>query len=82
MRTWQLQEAEAKSVEAIDEADRDASQKTSHNIDLTQAVPMQEWNKFEPGSNEGLFAVLQAGSHFDIPIPPRGRHKRRKPIEF
>jgi antitoxin Phd len=83
MGTWQLQQAKAKFSEVIDLAQTDGPQIiTRRGVETAVILPIDEWQRLKPGSNESLFKALQAGSHFDIPIPKRGQHKHRKPVKF
>ena len=83
MSTWQLQKAKAKFSELIDLAQTDGPQIiTRRGVETAVILPIDEWHRLKPGSNEALFKVLQAGSHFDIPSPKRGQHKHRKPVVF
>ena len=83
MGTWQLQKAKAKFSEVIDLAQTDGPQIiTRRGVETVVILPIDEWNRLKPGSNEALFKVLQAGSHFDIAIPKRGQQQHRKPVVF
>ena len=83
MPTWQIQQAKANFSELIDTAEKEGPQIiTRRGVETAVIVPIEEWRKLRPGSNEALLEVLQSGPKFDIPIPPRGRHRHRKPILF
>ncbi len=81
MATWQLQEAKAKLSEVIDTAQKKGPQIiTRRGVEEAVLVPMDEWRRMKPART--LLEVLQSGPDFEIPIPPRGRMRMRKPVKF
>jgi hypothetical protein len=78
METGQLEEARETVSRVIDTAQTDSKGTAQGSAEETASLPLDQ----QPGSNEALWRVLREGSHLDIPIPPRGRHKHRKPIVF
>jgi len=83
MQKWQLQEAKAKFSEVIDRAEKEGPQIiTRRGIETAVIVPIDEWRRTAPAHKESLLDVLKAMPKFDIPIPPRGKLRHRKPVEF
>lgn len=93
MGSWQLQEAKAKLSEVIDTAEKDGPQIiTRRGVETAVVVPIHEWRQIrnaevpqsasEREKSERLLRLLQSGPQFEIPIPPRGKMRHRKPIVF
>ena len=83
MATWQTQEAKARFSELLDAAEKKGPQViTRRGVETAVLVPIREWKASKPQDTRTLVEVLQSGPQFEIPIPPRGRMKRRKTIVF
>jgi len=83
MPNWQLQEAKAKLSEVIDTAEKQGPQViTRRGIETAVLVPIAEWKRMQPGAKRTLLEILQSGPKGDVPIPPRGKTRHRKPVVF
>ena len=83
MQSWQIQEAKAKFSEVIDRAEKEGPQMiTWRGVETAVIVPVDEWRRTQPAQKETLLDVLRAMPKFDLQIPPRGRLRHRKPVEF
>ena len=87
MQRWQLQEAKAKLSEVIQVAAKNGPQTiTQRGVETAVVVSMEEWKRMQARETQPrkrtLLEVLQSGPDIEIPIPPRGRHKHRKPPVF
>jgi antitoxin Phd len=83
MGSWALQDAKAKLSELVDTAKRDGPQIiTRRGVDEVAVVPMEQWKRMASAARPSLLEVLQSGPQFDLNIPPRGRMRLRKPVEF
>jgi len=83
MATWQTQEAKARFSELLDAAEKKGPQViTRRGVETAVLVPIREWKLSKPQDTRTLLEVLQSGPQFEIPIPPRGRMRRRKTIVF
>lgn len=83
MQTWQLQQAKAKLSQLIDRAGKEGPQMiTRRGVEAAVIVPIDEWRRRRSEPKETLLEVLQSMPKFNIPIPPRGKLRHRKPIKF
>ena len=83
MATWQLQDAKARLSEVISEAKKHGPQIiTQRGVESVVVVPIEQWKKEQTAKKPSLLEVLQSGPQFDIPIPPRGKMRLRKPVVF
>lgn len=86
MATWQLQEAKAKFSELVDQAEREGAQViTRRGVETAVIVPIAEWKRLSAASRPTLKELLlQPHPRFDFDkvIPPRGKLRRRKTIDF
>ena len=86
MATWQLQEAKAKFSELVDKAEKEGAQViTRRGIETAVLVPIKQWKILSATSRPTLKELLlQPHPRFDFDkvIPPRGRLRRRKTIDF
>jgi prevent-host-death family protein len=83
MATWQLQEAKAKFSEVIDAAAKKGPQIiTRRGIKTAVIVPFDEWERGQVMTRLSLLEILRSGPPGDLPIPPRGNWKMRKPVKF
>ncbi len=81
---WQLQEAKARFSEFLDAAMKKGPQiVTRRGVEAAVLVPIDEWKRLQQSARPSIKDVLLGdGPRFDLPIPPRGRFKHRKPPEF
>jgi antitoxin Phd len=93
MATWQLQEAKAKLSEVIETATKHGPQTiTQRGVETAMVVPIDQWKRMnekqvalsqsEREKNEAFLKLLQSGPDCDIPVPPRGQLRMRKPVRF
>jgi len=83
MGTWQLQEAKARLSEVIETSKRKGPQIiTQRGVKSAVVVPFEEWERSLQVDKRTLLEILQSGPQGDLPIPPRGRWKMRKPVRF
>jgi antitoxin Phd len=83
MGTWQLQEAKARLSEVIDTAEKDGPQIiTRRGVNKAVVVPFDQWERAMKQKKPTLLEILQSGPQGDLPIPPRGSWRMRKPVKF
>jgi len=83
MATWQLQVAKAKLSEVIDTAKRHGPQIiTQRGVKSAVVIPFEQWERESQSHKPTLLEILQSGPQGDLPIPPRGAWKMRKPVKF
>ena len=81
MKAWQEQDAKARFSELLDTCLREGPQLvTRRGTDAAVLVPMREWQRLREGARASLKELLLAGdARAEIPVPPRGRLRRRAP---
>jgi prevent-host-death family protein len=81
---WQLQHANARFSEPVDDAVQKGPQiVTRRGVDTAVVVSIDEWQKSKAGDARNWKDVLLGeGPRFDIPIPKRGTGRSRKPPVF
>ena len=84
MKSWPVQEAKARFSELLDTCIKDGPQVvTKRGADAAVLVPMREWRRFQQSAPPTLKELLLAPTpRGDIPIPKRGRLRRRPPPDF
>jgi len=83
MATWQLQDAKARLSEVIDTAKKQGPQIiTQRGVKSAVVVPFEQWERESAARKPTLLEILQSGPRFEIPIPPRGKMRMRKPVKF
>jgi antitoxin Phd len=86
MATWQLQEAKAKFSELVDKAEKEGAQViTRRGIETAVIIPISEWKRLSASGRPSLKELLlQPHPRFDFDkvIPPRGKLRRRKTVDF
>ena len=86
MATWQLQEAKARLSELIDLTLKEGAQViTRRGVETVVILPVSEWKRLSASARPTLKELLlQPHPRFDFDkvIPPRGKLRRRKTIEF
>jgi prevent-host-death family protein len=83
MGTWQLQQAKARLSEVIQTAKTDGPQIiTQRGVKSAVILPFDEWESAQQPKGKSLLEILRSGPPGDLPIPPRGSWKMRKPVKF
>jgi len=83
MATWQLQEAKAKLSEVIAAAkDHGPQVITQRGVKAAVVQSFDSWEQSQQPKKPTLLEILRCGPYFEIPLPPRGQMRHRKPIKF
>lgn len=83
MSTWPLQDAKARLSEVIKTAKKNGPQIiTQRGVKSAVVVPFEEWEHTQKQHKPTLLEILRSGPEGDLPIPPRGSWKMRKPVKF
>jgi prevent-host-death family protein len=84
MRSWQVQEAKARFSEFLDATLEEGPQiVTRRGVEQAVLVPVEEWRRLKNSSRMTLKEWLLAPEpRADIPVPDRGKYRRRPPIDF
>lgn len=84
MKAWPVQDAKARFSELLDACTREGPQLlTRRGAETAVMVPVAEWRRLEAGRRPSLKDLLLAeGPRFDLPVPPRGRARRRRDVDF
>jgi antitoxin Phd len=79
MQTWPVQDAKAKFSEFLDACMTDGPQMvTKRGAEAAVLVPVDVWMRLQAAARPSLKELLLTDSaRMDIPIPPRGRLRRR-----
>lgn len=79
MRTWQVQEAKARFSEFLDASLTEGPQVVSRRgVETAVLIPVAEWRRLCSAAPTSLKELLLAETpRADIPVPPRGRRRRR-----
>ena len=79
MKTWAVQDAKARFSELLDTSLREGPQiVTRRGAEVAVLVPADEWKRMQKSARSTLKELLLADApRFDLPIPPRGRGRRR-----
>jgi antitoxin Phd len=77
---WQVQDAKARFSELLDASLRDGPQVvTRRGVEAAVLVPIDEWRRLKSAARPTLKQLLLApGARFEIPVPERGRLRRRQ----
>jgi antitoxin Phd len=77
---WQVQDAKARFSEFLDASLRDGPQVvTRRGVEAAVLVPIGEWRRLKNAARPTIKELLLApGARFDIPLPKRGRLRRRQ----
>jgi antitoxin Phd len=77
---WQVQDAKARFSEFLDASLRDGPQVvTRRGVEAAVLVPIDEWRRLKNAARPTIKELLLApGARFDIPLPKRGRLRRRQ----
>lgn len=81
MKAWPVQDAKARFSEMLDACTTQGPQLvTRRGAEAAVLVPVDEWRRLKSQAMASLKELLLADEpRFDIPIPPRGRARRRLP---
>lgn len=80
MRTWQVQDAKARFRELLEASLKEGPQVvTRRGVDAAVLVPVEEWRRLQKAARPTLKELLLAEARAEIPIPRRGRLRRRAP---
>ena len=81
MRRWQVQDAKARFSELLEACLKDGPQiVTKRGIAAAVLVPIEEWRRLQRAARPTLKELLLAEApRAAIPVPPRGRLRRRAP---
>lgn len=84
MASWQVQDAKARFSEFLDATIKKGPQVvTRRGVRTAVMVPIEEWERLQKAARPSLKEVLLAPEpRFDIPIPARGKWRRRPVVEF
>ena len=80
MRTWRVQDAKARFSEVLNASVRDGPQViTRRGIATAVLVAIEEWRRLQAAARPTLKELLLAKApRADIPVPGRGRLRRRR----
>jgi prevent-host-death family protein len=81
MNRWPVQDAKARFSEFLQASLTQGPQLvTMRGAEAAVLVPVEEWRRLTARSRPGLKTLLLAAeARADLPIPPRGKLRRRKP---
>ena len=84
MRSWPVQDAKARFSELLDKCLSEGPQLvTKRGTEAAVLVPVEEWRRMQKASRPTIKDWLMTDfARGDIPIPPRGQWKMRKPPKF
>jgi prevent-host-death family protein len=87
MASWQLQDAKARLSELIDKVESEGTQViTRRGVETVAVVPIDEWKRLTESAKPTLKDVLLSREFvfedLEKVIPPRGKLRLRKPIDF
>ncbi|MGD9538264.1 MAG: type II toxin-antitoxin system Phd/YefM family antitoxin [Alphaproteobacteria bacterium] len=81
MRKWQVQDAKARFSELLEASLSEGPQVvTKRGVEAAVLVPIREWRRLQRSARPTLKELLLAEApRAEIPVPPRGRLRRRPP---
>lgn len=84
MGKWPVQEAKARFSAFLNASLKEGPQVvTRRGVEAAVLISVQEWRRLQEAARPTLKDLLLAEApRADIPIPPRGRLRHRKPISF
>ena len=84
MRKWQVQDAKARFSELLDASLKDGPQiVTKRGVDTAVLIPFEQWQRLQLSRRRSLKELLLTDeARGDIPLPPRGTLRLRKPPAF
>jgi prevent-host-death family protein len=84
MRNWPVQDAKARFSELLETCLREGPQiVTKRGAEAAVLVPVEDWRRLRQSARPTLKELLLSDvGRGDIPIPKRGKRKRRPPVTF
>jgi len=84
MKNWPVQDAKARFSELLDTCLREGPQLvTKRGAEAAVLVPVRDWRRLQESARPTLKELLLADQpRADIPVPPRGRRRRRAALKF
>jgi antitoxin Phd len=81
MHIWPVQDAKARFSELLDTCLKEGPQVVSRRgAETAVLVPIEDWRRLQQAARPTLKELLLADApRGDIPVPPRGRSRRRLP---
>jgi prevent-host-death family protein len=80
MSHWQVQDAKARFSELLDTCLEQGPQVvTKRGVEAAVLVPIGQWRRMEAARPTLKQLLLAPEPRFELPIPPRGRLRRRPP---
>jgi prevent-host-death family protein len=81
MKSWPIQEAKARFSAFLEASLKEGPQiVTKRGAEAAVLVPIKEWRRLQSAARPTLKELLLADApRADIPVPPRGRRRRRPP---
>jgi len=81
MQTWPVQDAKARFSEFLEKCLTEGPQMvTRRGVEAAVLVPADEWRRLEAAAKPSLKQLLLSDqARGDIPLPVRGRGRRRAP---
>jgi antitoxin Phd len=82
MHTWPVQDAKARFSEFLERCLREGPQMvTKRGAEAAVLVPADEWRRLQAAAKPSLKELLLSDeARADIPVPARGRGRRRTPV--
>ena len=83
MSHWQVQDAKARFSELLETCLEQGPQVvTKRGVETAVLVPIDQWRRMEAARPTLKQLLLAPEPRFELPIPPRGRLRRRPPTEL
>jgi antitoxin Phd len=83
MSHWQVQDAKARFSELLETCLEQGPQVvTKRGVDTAVLVPIDQWRRMQAARPTLKQLLLAPEPRFELPIPPRGRLRRRPPAEL
>jgi antitoxin Phd len=82
MKSWPVQDAKARFSELLQTCLTEGPQiVTKRGADAAVLVPVDEWRRLQVAARPSLKALLLSPSPRGLPLTPRGRLRRRSPVD-
>ena len=83
MKTWQVQDAEARFSEFLETCLAEGPQMvTRRGSEAAVLIPVGEWRRLQRAARPSLKELLLSDeARAELPIPPRGSARRRSVVE-
>lgn len=81
MKNWPVQDAKARFSEFLETCLREGPQVvTKRGVEAAVLVPVEDWHRLKQSARPTLKELLLTDeARGEIPLPPRGRFRRRTP---